>query len=204
NCPKWGNPVDGHYCQGCALLRKKFKEDLFTYCIENGILEDSSEPSNDNTNVANALQEPFVIKQDPEEHKANIDTQPFQYSVVPQPPQEEIRVEFLQEKRNQMNSVKTFLRKFNRISFYGMPKVLSLAWETILKIELAFKDKHCQPGDILELFRRLHIDVQNIREELAVYINTPNWDRSTICYDDDDDDEGYVIPQTHKRWDGEM
>nr|GEZ74169.1 hypothetical protein [Tanacetum cinerariifolium] len=32
NCPKCGKPVDGHYCQGCALLRKKFKEDLFTYC----------------------------------------------------------------------------------------------------------------------------------------------------------------------------
>nr|GFA41524.1 hypothetical protein [Tanacetum cinerariifolium] len=51
-----------------ALLRKKFKEDLFTYCIENGILQcllDASEPSNDNTNVVNALQEPFVVKQDP-------------------------------------------------------------------------------------------------------------------------------------------
>nr|GEV85618.1 hypothetical protein [Tanacetum cinerariifolium] len=65
NCPKCGNPVDGHYCQGCALLRKKFKEDMFTYCIENGILPDSSEPSNDNTNVVNALQGPFVDKQDP-------------------------------------------------------------------------------------------------------------------------------------------
>nr|GEW10425.1 hypothetical protein [Tanacetum cinerariifolium] len=49
----------------CALLRKKFKEDQFTYCIENGILQDSSEPSNDNTNVVNALQEPFVVEQDP-------------------------------------------------------------------------------------------------------------------------------------------
>nr|GEU47741.1 hypothetical protein [Tanacetum cinerariifolium] len=38
---------------------------MFTYCIENGILQDSSEPSNDNTNVVNALREPFVIKQDP-------------------------------------------------------------------------------------------------------------------------------------------
>nr|GEY76189.1 hypothetical protein [Tanacetum cinerariifolium] len=60
NCPKCGNPVDGQYCQGCALFRKKFKEDLFTYCEENGILHDSSEPSNDNTNVVNALQEPFI------------------------------------------------------------------------------------------------------------------------------------------------
>nr|GFA68426.1 hypothetical protein [Tanacetum cinerariifolium] len=57
-----------------------------------------------------------------EEQEANIDTQPFQYSVVPQPPQEEMSVEFLQEKRNQMDSMKTFLRKFNRISFYEMPK----------------------------------------------------------------------------------
>nr|GEY85923.1 hypothetical protein [Tanacetum cinerariifolium] len=48
NCPKCGNVVDGQYCQGCALLRKKFKEDLFTYCEENGILQcllDASEPS---------------------------------------------------------------------------------------------------------------------------------------------------------------
>nr|GFC46767.1 hypothetical protein [Tanacetum cinerariifolium] len=65
NCPECENLVDGHYCQGCALQRKKFKEDLFTYCIENGILQDASEPSNDNTNVNNALQEPFVLKQDP-------------------------------------------------------------------------------------------------------------------------------------------
>nr|GEV47892.1 hypothetical protein [Tanacetum cinerariifolium] len=65
NCPKCGNPVDGQYCQGCALLRKKFKEDLFTYSIENEILQDSSEPSNDNTNIVNALQEPFVVNQDP-------------------------------------------------------------------------------------------------------------------------------------------
>nr|GEV47384.1 hypothetical protein [Tanacetum cinerariifolium] len=42
NCPKCGNPVDGHYCQGHA-----------------------SEPSNDNTNVVNALQNPFVVEQDP-------------------------------------------------------------------------------------------------------------------------------------------
>nr|GEW20855.1 hypothetical protein [Tanacetum cinerariifolium] len=65
NCPKCGHPVDGQYCQGCALLRKKFKEDLFAYCIENGILQGSSEPSNDDTNIATALQEPFVVDQNP-------------------------------------------------------------------------------------------------------------------------------------------
>nr|GEX70416.1 hypothetical protein [Tanacetum cinerariifolium] len=92
-----------------------------------------------------------------------------------------------------MDYVKTFLRKFNRISFYEKPKILSLAWETILEIELAFEDKHCQPEDILELFRRLHNDVQNIHEELAVYINTPSWDRPTICYDDDDEDYAIAV-----------
>nr|GEZ89051.1 hypothetical protein [Tanacetum cinerariifolium] len=365
------------YDPGCALLRNKFKEDLFTYCIENGNFQDfqdTFEPSNDNTNVVNALQEPFVVKQDPgenssqsppqinrnccysfdptcysenensftydsrsnlvddspndfnpplqppiysyefcgndayyghdcllqvsftydlkpcynqdfnfpqnfqifqqqylcctrcggphktcqcdqlifdepyyencggshmsfqcqlmnqnhyepnpcydsnsfsfdqfqspqfpvipqpirkktcaellaEEQEANINTQPFQYSVVPQPPREEISVEFLQEKRNQIDSVKTFLRKFNRISFYEIPKVLSLAWETILEIELALEGKHCQMEDILELFQRLHNDVQNIHGELAVYINTPSWDCPTICYNDDDDED---------------
>nr|GEU78352.1 putative Gag-polypeptide of LTR copia-type [Tanacetum cinerariifolium] len=70
NCPKYGNPVNGHYCKGCALLRKKFKEDLFTSCIENGILQDSSEPFNDNTNVVNALREPFVVNQDPGENSS--------------------------------------------------------------------------------------------------------------------------------------
>nr|GEX18689.1 hypothetical protein [Tanacetum cinerariifolium] len=279
---------------GCALLRKKFKEDLFTYCIENGILQDSSEPSNDITNDVNALQEPFVVNQDPGKNSSQSppqinhhccygcgdslediffhqctcelcgrgahygyncppkvpvvpDPEPFNnqtvdelpqtlpsfdptcysedgnsftydstsnlvydssnvfdtlsnllcifYSVVPQPPQEEMSVEFLQEKRNQMDHVKTFLRKFNRISFYEMPKVLSLAWETILEIELAFEDKHCQPEDILELFRRLHNDVQNIHEELAVYINTPSWDRPTVCYYYDDDAD-YAITVT--------
>nr|GEU90240.1 hypothetical protein [Tanacetum cinerariifolium] len=65
NCPKCRNPVKGHYCQGCALLRKKFKKYLFTSCIENRIFPDPSEPSNNNTNVANALRGPFVVTQDP-------------------------------------------------------------------------------------------------------------------------------------------
>ncbi|GJU00628.1 hypothetical protein Tco_1110966 [Tanacetum coccineum] len=68
NCARCGNPVDGPYCRGCALLRKKFKEDLFTYCVENRIfqdLQDTSESSNDNTNIVNAPHEPFIVKQDP-------------------------------------------------------------------------------------------------------------------------------------------
>ncbi|GJU59178.1 hypothetical protein Tco_1236944 [Tanacetum coccineum] len=52
---------------------KKFKEDLFTYYVENGIfqdLHDTSESSNDNTNIVNAPQEPFIVKQEPGENSS--------------------------------------------------------------------------------------------------------------------------------------
>ncbi|GJZ44844.1 hypothetical protein Tco_0592440, partial [Tanacetum coccineum] len=73
SCARCGTPVDGPQCRGCALLRKKFKEDLFTYCVENEFfkdLQDTSESSDDNTNVVNAPQEPFVGNQDPGENSS--------------------------------------------------------------------------------------------------------------------------------------
>nr|GEX25666.1 hypothetical protein [Tanacetum cinerariifolium] len=63
--------VDGLYCRQCALLRKKLKEVWFIICDENEIFQDflnTSESSNDNTNVVNAPQEPFVFNQDPSEN----------------------------------------------------------------------------------------------------------------------------------------
>nr|GFD41389.1 hypothetical protein [Tanacetum cinerariifolium] len=65
NCTKCGNPVKGHYCQGCAVLRQTFKKDLFASAIKHGIIQNSSEPSNDNSNVVNAPREPFIVNQDP-------------------------------------------------------------------------------------------------------------------------------------------
>ncbi|GJU51615.1 hypothetical protein Tco_1221170 [Tanacetum coccineum] len=130
-----------------------------------------------------------------EERTANINTQSTQYSVVHQPPQE-TSLELLQDNRNLINSVQTFLGKFKRFSFYETPKVVSLAWETISEIEHAFEDKQYQPEGILELFRKLHDDVHNIHEELAEYINTPSWNRPTIYCDDDDDDKDYTIAIT--------
>ncbi|GJX88808.1 hypothetical protein Tco_0340822 [Tanacetum coccineum] len=70
-CARCETPIDGSYCRGCALLRKKFKEDLFAYCVENfQDFEDTSESSDDNTNVVNAPQEPFVGNQDPGENSS--------------------------------------------------------------------------------------------------------------------------------------
>nr|GEX89868.1 hypothetical protein [Tanacetum cinerariifolium] len=73
NYLKCGNPVDDLYCRQCALLRKKLKELWFTIYDENEIFQDflnTSESSNDNTNVINAPQDPFVFNQDPGENSS--------------------------------------------------------------------------------------------------------------------------------------
>ncbi|GJV71776.1 hypothetical protein Tco_1491771 [Tanacetum coccineum] len=105
-------------------------------------------------------------------------------------------VEILQAREDLMESIQTFLKKFNRISFRETPKVLLLAWEKFFDIKHACKEKQHQPEDIQELLRELLNDVQIISEELADFINTPNWNRPAFCYDDDDDDEEYTIAIT--------
>ncbi|GJX88925.1 hypothetical protein Tco_0340939 [Tanacetum coccineum] len=96
-----------------------------------------------------------------------------------------------------MKSIQTFLKKFNRISFRETPKVLLLAWEKFFEIKHAFKEKQHQPEDIQELLRKLLKDVQIISEELADYINTPNWNCPAFYdNDDEDDDEEYTIAIT--------
>nr|GEU64543.1 hypothetical protein [Tanacetum cinerariifolium] len=63
----------------------------------------------------------------------------------------------LQAKENLMKSIQTFLKKFNRISFREMPKVLSQAWEKFFEIH------HAQPEDTHELLRKLLKDLQIIK-----------------------------------------
>nr|GFA33384.1 hypothetical protein [Tanacetum cinerariifolium] len=58
-CAKCGHPVNGPYCQGCALVREKLEEDLVTY-FQN--FQNTSESSDDSTNVVNAHREPIVVK----------------------------------------------------------------------------------------------------------------------------------------------
>nr|GEY31674.1 hypothetical protein [Tanacetum cinerariifolium] len=60
-CARCGQPVDGPYCQGCALLRKKLEEDLVIYFQ---YFQNTSKSSNDSTNIANVPREPFVVKKD--------------------------------------------------------------------------------------------------------------------------------------------
>nr|GEX72702.1 hypothetical protein [Tanacetum cinerariifolium] len=122
-------------------------------------------------------------------------SQPPQFPGIHQPPQE-TTIEILHDQENAINSVQTFLRKFNRYYFFKTPKVLLLAWDRFFKITDAFGNKQYKPEDIQELFRKLFNDVQNIHEELAEYINTPSWNRPAFYNDGEDDDEDYAIAIT--------
>nr|GEU60965.1 hypothetical protein [Tanacetum cinerariifolium] len=121
--------------------------------------------------------------------------QPLKLPVIHQPPQE-TSVKILHDHENVINSVQTFLRKFNCFSFFKTPKVLLLAWDRVSKIKDAFGNKQYKPKDIQELTQKLFNDVQKIHEELAEYINTPSWNRPAFYNYDDDDDEDYTIAIT--------
>ncbi|GJV36848.1 hypothetical protein Tco_1409325 [Tanacetum coccineum] len=112
--------------------------------------------------------------------------QPPQSPVIHQPPQE-TTVEMLQAREDLMESIETFLKKFNRISFRETPKVLMQAWDTFFEIKHAFKEKQHQPEVIQELLNKLLNDVKIISEELVEFINSPSWNRPAIYYDDDED-----------------
>ncbi|GJV04909.1 hypothetical protein Tco_1338478 [Tanacetum coccineum] len=99
----------------------------------------------------------------------------------------------VQARENLMKSIQTFLKKFDRISFRETPKVLLLDWEKFFEIKHAFKEKQHQPEDIQELLHKLLKDFQMISEELADYINTPNWNCPAFY---EDDDEEYTIAIT--------
>nr|GEX15835.1 hypothetical protein [Tanacetum cinerariifolium] len=114
------------------------------------------------------------------------------FPVIHQPPQE-TSIKILHDQENIINVVQTFLRKFNRISFFETPKVLLLTWDRVFKIKDAFGNKQYKPEDIQELFRKLLNDLQNIHEELAKYINTPSWNRHAFYNINDDDDEDCTI-----------
>ncbi|GJU45365.1 hypothetical protein Tco_1202631 [Tanacetum coccineum] len=103
-----------------------------------------------------------------------------------------MRMEALQARKDLMKSIQNFLKKFNRISFRETPKVLIQAWDNFFEV------KHAQPEDVQELLNKLLQDLQSINEELADFINTPNWNRPAFCNNDDndDDDEEYTIAIT--------
>ncbi|GJR14247.1 hypothetical protein Tco_0796899 [Tanacetum coccineum] len=98
-------------------------------------------------------------------------------------------MEALQAQEDLMESIESFLKKFNRISFGKTPKVLLQAWDNFFEV------KHAQSEEVQELLSKLVQDVKIISDELSEYINTPAWNRPLV-YCDDDDDEDYTIAIT--------
>ncbi|GJU30328.1 hypothetical protein Tco_1173917 [Tanacetum coccineum] len=115
----------------------------------------------------------------------NPSTRRIFYPVIHHSPQETSE-EVLQAREDLMKAIQTFLRKFSRIHFGEMPKVLLVAWERFGEIKHAFTDKHYQQEDIQELMSKLLEDVRNINEELSEFINSPSWNRPTFYNDDDE------------------
>nr|GEX63332.1 hypothetical protein [Tanacetum cinerariifolium] len=73
DCPRCGSPVDGIYCRHCALLQKKLKEVWFIICDEHKFFQDflnTSESSNEDSNVVNMPQDPIVFNQYPGENSS--------------------------------------------------------------------------------------------------------------------------------------
>nr|GEY78410.1 hypothetical protein [Tanacetum cinerariifolium] len=79
-CTRCGHPVDGPNFQGCALLRHELEETLVTHSQH---FQNTSEPSNENTNVVNAPREPCVFKQD---HGSFVDKIIFYLNRAPDSP----------------------------------------------------------------------------------------------------------------------
>nr|GEZ16568.1 hypothetical protein [Tanacetum cinerariifolium] len=155
----------------------------------------SFESYNDNPHYGYPLQEPFVIIRIRATNKTllivhkvlhNPSTRRILYLVNHYPPQETSK-EMLQVRENLMQSIQTFLKKFNSISFRETPKVLTQAWDNFFEIQ------HAQPEDKHELLRKLLEDLQNINEELA-YINSPSLNR-TAFYDDNDNEYSIQVSE---------
>ncbi|GJV47466.1 hypothetical protein Tco_1437678, partial [Tanacetum coccineum] len=56
------------------------------------------------------------------------------------------------------------------------------------------REKQHQPEDLQELLHKLLKDVQVISEELAEYINTPNWNCPTFYEDDEEEYTNVITP----------
>ncbi|GKA93229.1 hypothetical protein Tco_0815215 [Tanacetum coccineum] len=187
NCPNCGDPVDGLYCRPCAFVRKCLNEGWFTIHDENEILN-TSESSNDDTNVVSAPQEPFVVKQDPGKNSSQ------------SPPH--IDHNCCYECGDSLDDIfcqRCTCKSCGKGAHYGYncpPQIPIISnpepcYNQNLN-EILQNLQSLQQQCLFELFRKLHNDVQNIHEELAEYINTLNWNRPTVYYDDDDDEESSI------------
>nr|GEU69902.1 hypothetical protein [Tanacetum cinerariifolium] len=204
NCLKCGNPVDGLYCRQCALLRKKLKEVWFTICEENENFQDflnTSKSFNDNTNVVNAPQEPFIFNQDPDDifcHQCTCEScgngAHYGYNCSPKVS----IISNLEPCHNQnVDEFSQTLPSFLRTCYSGDEN--SFAYDSTPNfVDDSPNDSTPQPPkDSYEFCKSdAHYSHDCPPKELAEYINTPCWNRPAFYKYDNDDDEDYTIAIT--------
>ncbi|GJT29883.1 hypothetical protein Tco_0910158 [Tanacetum coccineum] len=137
HCAVCGTPVDGPYCHGCTRIRMKFEKDLFTYCVDNGVFQnfqDTSESSNDNTNVVNAPREPSVVDPPQIDHNCCYKLSRSKYGM-------------LMLQTDLIGAMQNFLKKYDHIPHNEKSIKLLLAEEKFLKI----KQKDQEEKSIAEL-----------------------------------------------------
>ncbi|GKE00468.1 hypothetical protein Tco_1388451 [Tanacetum coccineum] len=135
--------------------------------------------------------------------------QPPQLPVIQQFPQE-MSKEILQAKENLMETIQTFLKKFNHIPPEEKPLAFLLAKDKFLKIKQAIEEEQNQPEDIQELMLKLLNDlkicdgillkqeeqaVQEEQEEQTAQSFILNWNFPMI---DDDDNEHTILYRSSK------
>ncbi|GJT87564.1 hypothetical protein Tco_1069281 [Tanacetum coccineum] len=167
NYPKCGNPVEGPNCQGCALWRKKLKEVWFTICHENGIYQDllnTYEPSDDDTNVVNALPEPFVVKQDPGVNSSQRLPQINHNCCYEcRDSLDDIFCQRCTSQEDLMEAIQAFLKDYDHIPPNEKCMALLLAEERFLKIKQTMEEEHNQPEVMQELLLKLMDDLQILK-----------------------------------------
>ncbi|GKB73198.1 hypothetical protein Tco_0934610 [Tanacetum coccineum] len=129
--------------------------------------------------------------------------QPLQYSIIHHPHQE-TSVEILQARENLMETIQTFLKKFDHIPPEEKPMAFLLAEDKFLKIKQAIKEEQNQPEDIQELMLKLlnglkiydgillkqeEQAVQKEQQEQAAQSFLLNWNFPMV--DDDDESKGF-------------
>nr|GEU86928.1 hypothetical protein [Tanacetum cinerariifolium] len=197
NCPKCGNPVDGHYCQGCALLRKKFKEDLFTSCMKmefSKILP--SHPMTIPTLLMLFKSHSLLIKTQlcgrgahygyncPPKVSVVTDLEPFNNQTVDELPQTVPSFDptCYSEDGNSFTYDSTSNLVHDSPNVFN-PPLQPLTYSYEFSGNDAYYSHDCS------------LQVPFTYNPKPLYINTLSWDHPTVCYDDDDD-EDYAIAVT--------
>nr|GEW93731.1 hypothetical protein [Tanacetum cinerariifolium] len=174
----------GHDPGRMSLLQKKFKEYLFTYCIENGIFQDfqnTSKPSNDNTNVADALQELFVVKQDPGKNSSQSPPHINHHGCYGcgDSLEDIFCHQCTCESCGKDGNSFTYDAKSNLVD--DSPNVFNPPPQP-LTYSYGFCGNDAYYGHDCPL-----------QVSFTLYINTPSWDRPTICYNNDDDEDYTIV-----------